>query len=64
MVVAPVKAEGKKGCLGLWWQWGLPHMLLLAPLVLPHKHGCGASTGRWECAEVGSFGEWRVGMPE
>lgn len=39
-------------------------MLLLAPLVLPHKHGCGASTGRWECAEVGGFGEWRVGMPE
>lgn len=39
-------------------------MFLLAPLMLPHGHGCGASMGRWECPEVGGFEELRVGMPE
>lgn len=38
--------------------------MLLARLVLPHEHGCGASMGRWERAEAGGFREWRVGMPE
>lgn len=37
-------------------------MFLLAPLMLPHGHG--ASMGRWECAEVDGFEEWRVDMPE
>lgn len=58
------EGRGEEGLFGAEVAVGTPHMFFLAPLMLPHGHGCGVSMGRQECAEVGGFEEWGVGMPE